>query len=124
MARRVYIPGDKNPENKGDNPPEPQTEPQKPKTQTAAVRAAAMAIVRRTRKTIDPKILEVARKALPESEEDINKMFFGNQDLLKDETVPIDRKKNIETVFSLLENDGLSTAMKEKVAAAMKDLVV
>jgi hypothetical protein len=124
MARRVYIPGDKNPENKGDNLPEPQTEPQKPKTQTAAVRAAAMAIVRRTRKTIDPKILEVARKALPESEEDINKMFFGNQDLLKDETVPIDRKKNIETVFSLLENDGLSTAMKEKVAAAMKDLVV
>tara|TARA_R110002124_G_scaffold64985_2_gene177412 strand:+ start:212799 stop:213161 length:363 start_codon:yes stop_codon:yes gene_type:complete len=120
MARRVYNPGDKNSENKSDKAPEPQ----KTKTQTAAVRAAAMAIVRRTRKTIDPKILEVARKALPESEEDINKMFFGSQDLLKDETVPIDRKKNIETVFSLLENDTLSAGMKEKVAAAMKDLVV
>ena len=105
MARRVYNPGDKNSENKSDKAPEPQ----KTKTQTAAVRAAAMAIVRRT---------------LPESEEDINKMFFGSQDLLKDETVPIDRKKNIETVFSLLENDTLSAGMKEKVAAAMKDLVV
>lgn len=121
MARRVYIPGDKKANKNSDASSDENQEPKKERKQTAAVRAAAMAIVKRTRKSIDPKILEAARNALPEKEEDVNKMFFGDRDLLKDETVPIDRKKNIETVFEFLQSDAISETMKLKVAEAMKE---
>lgn len=122
MARRVYIPGDKK---KKDDPQNKQAEePKKERKQTAAVRAAAIAMVRKTRKSIDPKILEAARSILPEKEEDINKMFFGDKDLLAEETIPIDRKKNVETVFEFLNSDKISESMKQKVAEAMKDTVL
>jgi len=57
------------------------------------------------------------------TEADVNKLFFGDHDLLQDETIPIDRKKNIETIFSFLGSDKISPSMKLKVAAAMKDAV-
>ena len=60
----------------------------------------------------------------PPKEEDINKMFFGDKDLLAEETIPIDRKKNVETVFEFLNSDKISESMKQKVAAAMKDTVL
>ncbi len=115
MARRVYVPPSKNKSSDGSS------EPPKAKKQTPAVRAAALAMIRKTRQNIDPKILEVARKALPQREEDVNKLFFGEKNLIEDETVPIDRKKNLETLFSFLENDQVSESLRKKVAIAMKE---
>ena len=115
MARRTYIPGDKKKSKKDTN---------QPKTQTAAVRQAAMAIIKRTREKIDPKVLEAARSALPSDENDINKLFFGEKDLLQEETVPIDREKNLNTLFEFLNGDKISDSMKQKVTAAMKETVL
>jgi|GEM_PF-3105654 len=131
MARRVYIPANnKNNKNQTDDRAEEQgaegsfeedKAAAKPRRQTAAVRAAAIAMVKRTRQNIDPKILDVARKALPEHEDDVNKLFFGEKNLIEEEIVPIDRKKNLETLFSFLESDKISDAMRQKIASAMKE---
>jgi hypothetical protein len=121
MARRVYIPANnKNKQVPAESSAEDQQKT-KPKKQTAAVRAAALAMIKRTRKSIDPKILEVARKALPEHEDDVNKLFFGDKNLIEEEIVPIDRKKNLETLFSFLESDKISDALRQKIASAMKE---
>lgn len=117
MARRVYIPPSKNKAKDGEQPP-------KGKKQTPAVRAAALAMIRKTRQSIDPKILEAARKALPEKDDDVHKLFFGDKNLIEDETVPIDRKKNLETLFSFLENEQISESLRKKVALAMKESAV
>lgn len=112
-----------------------------------AVKEEAMNIFRQTRDSIDPELLERARQTIEESmtrpdaerqatmraedtEISANASRSGYENSRRKEEigqqspshVPIDRKKNLQTILKFLKNHEGSSGMQSNIASLLKEL--